>query len=152
MTPRTSQMSPRVKKANSKKIYVTFFKVANAREKQVKIFEIAHHYFTKGQALLFFSKNPVALDYTSLLLWSYSKNDFLPHTKDLENCDNLLYLGQTAPKRETHAAFNLEPSPIDLESVTTIYEFDDSSTAEKASFAKKRYSYYLEKGCAIQLQ
>ena len=138
---------------NTKPVYVTFFKVAKARDKQIKIIELAYHHFTRAHPILFFSKDKSALDYVSWLLWSFSKNDFLPHTKDLNNEKGLIYLSDQLP--QTHcitSIFNLSAPPIMTDQVPNLYEFDDTSTPEKGALAKKRYNYYLSKNFSLQLQ
>lgn len=152
MIQQTRALISPMKKSLTDPIYISFFKVATAGDKHAKIFQLARHYFFKKEPLLFFTTKPEAIKYTSLLLWAYSKDDFLPHTSDLDSPHHLLFLGDRLPKKETFSVFNLEPGPLMIEGVRAIYEFDDSSTPNKATLSKKRYNYYSEKGCAIQLQ
>lgn len=138
---------------NTKQVYVTFFKVAKARDKQIKIIELAYHHFMRAHPILFFSQDQSALDYVSWLLWSFSKNDFLPHTRELSNEKGLIYLSDELPQTpRITSIFNLSATPIMTDQVANLYEFDDTSTPEKGLLAKKRYNYYLSKNFALQLQ
>ena len=128
---------------------MTFFQVKLNQEKLARIYSIALDHFERKTPLII--KAPLsAIDFIDELLWSHPKESFLPHSKQKDDPTALIIITDTDERlNKASALFNLTPYPLLQDKVTTLYEFEDSSTSEKLRLSKERYQAYRQAGCHI---
>ena len=128
---------------------VTFFQVKLNQEKLNKICETAQDHFERKVPLIIKAPSS-AIDFIDDLLWKHPKESFLPHSKRNEDPNALIIITDTDEKpNKATALFNLTPYALHQEKISTLYEFEDNSTAEKLNLSKERYQTYRKAGCHI---
>lgn len=128
---------------------MTFFQVTSAQAKLSRICLIAQDHFERKVPLIIKAPKS-AIEFLDDLLWNHPKESFLPHAKYAEDPSSLIIITDTDERlNEARALFNLTPYPLLQDKVTTLYEFEDSSSSDKLKLSKEKYQAYRQEGCHV---
>lgn len=133
-------------------VKVVFFPIKTNDAKKRCIVSLAQKHFEKKDPLVIHLPHQKGLEYVDLLLWSFPKDSFLPHSIQETTSQDLIVL--TMPPNnpnQAHSVLNLclscvESAPL---SFTKIYELEDLVSTDKNHFAKERYKGYKKAGYTI---
>lgn len=130
---------------------VIFYQIKLDHTKLIKIIQTAHLHFKKKEPLLIIAPDDKSALFVDDLLWKNPVNSFLPHVISNNFCNDLIVL--TTKKNNINNArhiFNLCPTPIIMEEITVVYDFEDITNHLKAEVSKNKYNHYRKMGCRIE--
>ncbi len=114
---------------------VVFYPVKTTSAKLNKLTQLAHHYFQRGESLLFLVQDDASWEFLDKLFWQVPAESFLPHPS------KLIQVRQTLdPSYPT--VFNLTSLPLSSESIKTLYELEDHTSPDKLKTSQDRYHAY----------
>ena len=108
---------------------------------QTLVTTVQRHY-SAGDLMLLALPHAAAATYVDKLLWRFPPESFIPH--GIAPTSERITITTTQRNPEQIAiVFNLCPTPfLDLTGVTHLYDFNDTSTAEKAALSQQRQEAY----------
>ncbi|MBI5346429.1 MAG: DNA polymerase III subunit chi [Chlamydiae bacterium] len=133
--------------------HVIFFQVKEIKTKILKIIQTTYRHFEKKEPLLIKVMDEPALKFVDELLWKTPIESFLPHVVSNTVCQDLIVITKEDKNLNQGALLNLSPDIVYIDSsFKTIYDFDDFTSHDKQLASKKRFNFYRERGCSIELQ
>lgn len=138
-----------------KQIRVIFLQAKENGEKVRHLCQQAQSHLAKKHKLIFYSNSQKALEYIDNLLWSTPSLGFIPHEITHSESTHLIILTSSlANLNGSSAIFNLSNEPITSPDpmISTIYELDDATTAEKKTISQKKFEVYKQERFHLMTQ
>ncbi|MBI3508221.1 MAG: DNA polymerase III subunit chi [Chlamydiia bacterium] len=130
---------------------VILFQVRDNSAKISKIIETATLHFERKEKMVFFVDDGKALQYLDELLWKTPPSSFLPHVAIDMPCSDYLVLTTTKQSlNEAKIGFNLCATPLLLDGLKILYDFEDLTTSSKQTLSTNRFNAYKLKRYAIE--
>jgi DNA polymerase IIIc chi subunit len=127
-----------------------FFQIKNNKTKLQRVIETVNYHFTNNDKLLLIAPDDASVKYLDDLLWKVPINSFIPHFVSTNQIDEKIVI--TLKKENLNHSkyiFNLCPTPLMIEDINTIYEFEDFA-AGKQILSRKKYETYKERKFFIE--
>ena len=130
---------------------VLFFAVKTAASKLEVLVKSAYTHFRRQEKLLIQVSDDTAARYVDTLLWKNPISGFLPHIVTEEESQDFIVI-TTATKNLNQAkyVFNLNKTPILLDSYQLVYDFEDISSISRLQLSKYRFEVYNSRNYFIE--
>lgn len=130
---------------------VVLFQVRNANLKVARLAEMAGTHFEKKEQLLIIAEDEKAVQYVDELLWKFPPTSFLPHVTTEKATSALIAITKLKENvNQAKFAFNLCPTPLLIEGLKLIYDFEDLTSPLKQQLSSTRFDAYKKAGCLIE--
>lgn len=130
---------------------VVLFQVRTPNVKISKLVEMVSAHFARKEAVLILAEDEKALSYVDELLWKFPATSFLPHVSSEEPTTALVAITRNRTNvNRARFAFNLCPTPLFIEGVRLVYDFEDLTSPLKQQLSAVRFDAYKKAGCLIE--
>jgi DNA polymerase IIIc chi subunit len=130
---------------------IVLFQVRNANLKIARLAEMAQTHFAKKEQLLIIAEDEKAALYVDELLWKFPPSSFLPHVTAEKSTAALIAITKTRENvNQAKFAFNLCPTPLMIEGIRLIYDFEDLTSPLKQQLSSIRFDAYKKAGYLIE--
>jgi DNA polymerase IIIc chi subunit len=100
---------------------------------------------------LILAEDEKAVLYVDELLWKFPSTSFLPHvSSDKETSAFIAITRSRININQAKFAFNLCPTPLLIEGIRLIYDFEDLTSPLKQQLSAIRFDAYKKAGCLIE--
>jgi DNA polymerase IIIc chi subunit len=130
---------------------VVLFQVRQPNLKVMKLVQTANAHFEKKEPLLIVVEDEKTMLYVDELLWKEPPTSFLPHV--VADNDTPAFVAITKSRANVNQAkfaFNLCPTPLLIEGIRLIYDFEDLTSPLKQQLSSVRFDAYKKAGCLIE--
>ncbi len=130
---------------------VVLFQVRQPNLKLTRLVETASAHFGRKEHLLIMAEDDKAILYIDELLWKLPPTSFLPHVASEEATSSFIAITKARKNiNQAKFAFNLCSTPLLLEGIRLIYDFEDLTSPFKQQLSAIRFDAYKKAGCLIE--
>jgi DNA polymerase-3 subunit chi len=132
-------------------IRVVFFQISQPSAKRQCIVRTVETHFLRKEHILILVEDDRSLAYVDDLLWSYSFESFLPHfVANTETTDWIVITKEKKNINQARFIFNLCPTPLLMEEIRVIYDFEDTTSPNKQLLSSTRFDAYRKEKYTIE--
>lgn len=130
---------------------VVLFQVRQANLKVAKLIQTIGAHFEKKEHILIVVEDEKTMLYVDELLWKMPPTSFLPHAVAENNTSAFVAITKSRVNvNQAKFAFNLCPTPLLIEGIRLIYDFEDLTSPLKQQLSTVRFDAYKKAGCLIE--
>jgi len=130
---------------------VVLFQVRQANLKVAKLVQTAGAHFEKKEHLLIVVEDEKTMLYVDELLWKVPPTSFLPHMIAENNTTAFVAITKNRVNvNQAKFAFNLCSTPLLIEGIRLIYDYEDLTSPLKQQLSSVRFDAYKKAGCLIE--
>ncbi len=130
---------------------VVLFQVRAPNLKISRLIETASAHFERKEHLLILAEDEKAVHYVDELLWKFPPTSFLPHVATEESTQAFVAITKSRTNvNQAKFSFNLCPTPLLIEGIRLIYDFEDLTSPLKQQLSAIRFDAYKKAGCLIE--
>lgn len=130
---------------------VVLFQVRAPNLKISRLAETASAHFGRKEHLLILAEDEKAVHYVDELLWKFPSTSFMPHVASEETTTAFIAITKNRTNvNQAKFAFNLCPTPLLIEGIRLIYDFEDLTSPLKQQLSAMRFDAYKKAGYLIE--